>query len=112
MDVHTQEYIVKHVVVSLTGRVDAFSVPDLQAQLDNYLKDGTKHFILDLTQVQFLDSAGMAVMVTLLKRINQIKGTVLLVMPQEETTRRILRLTHFDQIFNVADSIEAAMSGL
>jgi anti-sigma B factor antagonist len=112
MNVDIQEYIVKHIVVSLAGRIDAFSVPGLQAQLDACLKDGIKHFIIDMTLIQFMDSAGLAVMVKLLKRVRQVNGTISLIMPQAEAARRILRLTHFDQIFDLADSVDAAISGL
>ena len=110
MEITTQEYIVRHILVALAGRFDAYSVPIIQKQLDTLRKEGVKHFILDLTQIEFMDSAGLAVLVKLLKRVQDVDGTVSLVMPKEEAARRILRLTRFDQIFPVVETVKAAVS--
>ena len=110
MEITTQEYIVKHIVIGLAGRFDAYSVPNVQKQLDTLRKEEAKHFILDLTQIEFMDSAGLAVLVKLLKRVQDVGGTVSLVMPKEEAARRILRLTRFDQIFPIVETVKAAVS--
>jgi anti-sigma B factor antagonist len=110
MDITVQEHVVKHMVVSLNGRVDAFSVPVLQHRLDGLLEEGMKHFILDLSEVHFMDSAGLAVLVKLLKRVSLMDGTIVLVQPKAEAARRILRLTHFDKIFSLKDTVDEATS--
>lgn len=112
MDVQVQELIVKHMLVSVAGRVDAFSIPALQAQLDTFLAGNIKHFIIDLTQINFMDSSGLAVLIKLLKHVNQVKGTIVLVMPRDEAARRIFRLTHFDHIFETVDTVEEVVQRL
>lgn len=109
MNINIQEYPNERIVVSLAGRVDAFSVPELQEQLNTYLETGFKHFIMDLTMVPFIDSAGMAILIKLLKRVSQVEGSIVLVMPQEEAVQRTLRLTHFDHLFHLADTVKDAI---
>jgi anti-anti-sigma regulatory factor len=46
-----------------------------------------------------LDSAGLAVLVSALKRSRLKNGNVRLVWPKAEDAARILKLTKFDQVF-------------
>lgn len=94
------------------GRVDAYSAAALRERLDALLADNVSRFVLDLTEVPFLDSAGLAVLVTLLKRARQAGGDVALVWPKLNGPQRILQLTKFDRVFSMADSPEAAVRSL
>jgi anti-sigma B factor antagonist len=95
--------------VTLTGRFDAFNAGNLRDQLYALLDQGTSQFVLDLSQTPFLDSAAMAVLVSLLKRARQQKGDVKLVWPQQEAARRILNLTRFDRVFDMSETAAAAL---
>lgn len=53
----------------------------------------------------------MAVLVTLLKSAHLAGGDVKLVWPREDAAGRILRLTKFDRVFDMATSVEAALKG-
>ena len=99
-------------IITPKGRLDAFTAPELRGVLDRRVAEGTTRFVLDLSEVAFLDSAGMAVLVTLLKRARSAGGNVTLVWPREEAAKRILRLTKFDRVFDMADSADAALKGL
>lgn len=109
MDLVIAEHVIRIVVVSPRSRVDAFAVPELRAQLERYLADGVNRFVIDLEATPFLDSAGMAVLVSLLKRARQAGGDVRLVWPKEEAVRRILHLTKFDRVFEMRDSATQAL---
>ena len=66
--------------------------------------------MIDLAKATFIDSAGLAVLVSALKRSRLTGGDVKLVWPSTENSRRILRLTHFDKVFDIAEDIDAAMA--
>lgn len=110
MDLQLTEHIVRTVVVAPRQRIDAFSAPELRTELDRLLRDGVRHFVLDLTDVPFLDSAGMAVLVSVLKRSREFGGDVRLVWPSEEAARRIIKLTKFDRVFSMSETVTAALS--
>lgn len=99
------EHIIRIVAINLTGRLDAFEAPVLRQKCDEYLADGVNHFVFDLTNISMLDSAGLAVLVSVLKRARLKSGDVRLVWPKDVSASRILKLTRFDQVFT---SIEAA----
>jgi len=99
-------------VIDLKGRVDAFNVSVLREQQDQLIKDGKRKFIVDLTHVSFMDSAAMAVLVSLLKEARQVQGDVILVEPQAEAAMRILSLTKFDRVFNMQPSRHEALNAM
>ena len=110
MDMTISEHTIRIAVITPRERIDAFSAPELRAKLNQLLDQGVQRFVLDLSLVPFLDSAGMAVLVSLLKRARQTSGDVRLIWPTEEAARRILRLTKFDRVFTITDSVSAALA--
>lgn len=109
MNISIAEHAIRIVIISLEGRLDVFSVPYLRERINTLMGEGVIKFVLDLTQISFLDSAGMAVLVTILKRTRELGGDVRLVWPQEEAARQILRLTKFDRAFTIMDCVEEAV---
>jgi anti-sigma B factor antagonist len=95
-------------VITLNERIDAFSAPDLRQEIERLLEEGANRFVIDLAQVPFFDSAAMAVFVSALKRARQAGGDVKLVWPQEEAAQRIIHLTKFDRVFDMADNAQEA----
>lgn len=91
-------------IVALSERIDAFNSGSLREAFDELLEQNIYHFVVDLTDVDFMDSAGMSVLVTLLKRSRSLDGNVCLVRPRQEGARRILSLTRLDLVFDMADS--------
>lgn len=104
-----KKYIVSEtMVVKLSERVDTFSAPELRAYFDELLEQGTRNFIIDLDEVSFLDSAGLAALVQLLKHARQAGGDVGVVLPENENVQRIFKLTKFDRVFNIFTTVSAA----
>jgi anti-sigma B factor antagonist len=109
MEINVREYVVRVCIITLNGRVDAFSVKALRDEQEAQLAGGKTQFILDLSQVEFMDSSGMAALVSLLKRARQAGGNVVLVNPVAPAARRILTLTRFDQVFIIVDTVDKAL---
>jgi anti-sigma B factor antagonist len=99
----------KVVVAVLKGRIDAFYAPELREKMEGYFIQGYNNFVLDLSDVEFLDSAGLAVLVSVLKHSQQKGGSTRLIMPKHETARRILHLTRFDKVFQIMDNSDIAV---
>lgn len=109
MDISITAYHVRIVVVNPQGRFDTFSAPAVREQLEMLFGAGVVNFVIDLSETLFMDSAGMAVLVSLLKRARQVGGDVKLIWPEQEAVRRTLNLTRFDRVFEMADTVEAAI---
>ncbi len=109
MEIFISEDVIRIITVAPKGRLDAFTAPNLRTRVDQLLDEGVHHFILDLSEVDFLDSAGLAVLVSVLKRARQAGGNVRLVRPKQEAGLRILRLTKFDRVFDMMDTPSEAL---
>lgn len=99
IEVEMKEYIFKIIAIAPKGRLDAFQAPQLRKVCEDRLAAGDVHFVFDLTQVSMLDSAGLAVLVSVLKHSRMAGGDVRLIWPQDQAAARILKLTKFDQVF-------------
>ena len=111
VEIKTTEYVLKIVSIAIKGRLDAFEAPALRKKCYDYLAEGTAHFVFDLSDVTMLDSAGLAVLVSVLKRSRVASGDVRLIWPREEVASRILKLTKFDQVFTSIDSSQIVPKG-
>ncbi len=99
-------------VAALRGHVDAASVRTQRDQLHALPERGIYRIVLDLAGVTFLDSAGMAMLVGLLKRARAGGGDVRMVEPADDPVRHILQLTRLDLVFKMQESVEAALRDL
>ena len=96
------------VVIELSERIDTFTAPDIRRGFDSFIEQGTTQFVIDLSAATFLDSAGLAALVQLLKKSRARQGDVKIVLPQDKNVQRIFKLTKFDSIFDIAPTVSEA----
>ena len=109
--IHTKQVNEHCATIALAGRLDASNARTLKESLEQLIDGGTIQLVVDLTQVPFIDSAGLAALVSTLKATRRVGGNVLLsgVQPQART---VFSLTMLDQVFAIHPSIEAALVSL
>ncbi len=108
--VAVQENVVRIVTIAPQGRLDTLRALEFRKQVQAVLDSGAKNLVLDLSQTPFLDSAGMAVLVSALKQCREQGGDARMVWPQAEPVKRILSLTKFDRIFEMKNSVQEAVA--
>lgn len=96
-------------VIKLQGRVDAATIPPLRDLIDSLAEQSIQDYVVDLGRVEFLDSAGMAVLVKLLKQARESQGDVVLLWSKQADANRILTLTRFDKVFHMEHNLQPAL---
>ena len=96
-------------VVCVTGDVEAGSAPELRDRLDALLADGAQRFVIDLGGVRFMDSAGIATLVQLFKRVRIGHGDVRLCSLQPGV-EKIFRLVRLHRVFDTHPDRAAAVA--
>jgi len=96
-------------ILTFSDKLDAFYAPEARQQINHLWEAGARCFVVNLSDVAFMDSAGIAVLVNLLKRVREQNGAIKLVRPQNPSALRLLRLTKFDQIFEMFDTLNDAV---
>ena len=94
---------------SLGGSLDIATSPSLRAALME-AADREKHeIVVDLSQLEFLDSTGLGALIGAHKRATEHGGAVRLVA-HEGQILRLLRITGLLDVFAVYPSVEAALA--
>jgi len=65
------------------------------------------HCFLEMSQVTFVDSTGLGLLVRLQKKLREINRRLVLVSPGP-AVRHVLRLVHLEELFCIAQNLEAA----
>jgi anti-sigma B factor antagonist len=93
------------VALKLVGRLDGAGGDWLTHQVERLKAGSASNWILDMTQVEFIDSAGLVALVATLQAAATAEVEVCLCGLNAQA-RLILDITQLDQVFQVVDSIE------
>jgi anti-sigma B factor antagonist len=91
------------VTVTVVGEVDTFTAPVLRSSLDSQLEQSPRELVIDLSGVQFLGSAGLAVLVETQKAARSRDVALRLIATTRAVTRP-LEVTGLIDLFTIADS--------
>jgi anti-sigma B factor antagonist len=97
-------------VVRIAGEVDVATAPRLREQLVRLITDGQHRIVLDLDEVDLLDSTGLGVIVGVLKRARTVGGDLRLVC-NRPAIRKVFEITALDRTMPLSESAEAALTG-
>jgi anti-sigma B factor antagonist len=97
-------------LVELTGEIDGNTAPSAQARILPLATPGCK-LILDMTQVGYMSSAGLRMLLSTYRQITSQKGHILLVGLSEDI-QDIMSNTGFLKFFNTAATLEAGMAAI
>lgn len=98
-------------VLAVHGRFDAHQVPQVQQDMDALLESGATTIIVDLSDVTFVDSSALAVIVRGMKRCRERSGELIL-CGMRQPVRIIFELTRMDRAFRIFDNPAAAQQAL
>ena len=93
----------------LTGEVDAYTVSEFREALAGI--EDVRWLIIDLSEVPFMDSAGLGALIGGIRRVREADGDVA-VISTTASLNRLLHTTGFDRIVTVTESLEEALVAL
>ncbi len=90
--------------------LDAFSEATFRKVLSNCVDTGPKNLILDLSQIDFVDSSGLGALVQLVKKAQSAEGTLQIVSnPRVTQTVKLVRLEKF---LSLQQSVDVAIENI
>jgi anti-sigma B factor antagonist len=96
-------------VVSVAGEIDVYTAPRLREEITELVAAGTYDLVVDMSEVEFLDSTGLGVLVGGLKKVRAHDGSLQLVCNQDRLLK-IFRITGLAKVFVIHDTAEAALT--
>lgn len=94
-------------ILAVRGEVDLYTSPQLREAIDRSAGEGPAQVLVDLTDVNFMDSSGLGVLVGSLKRSRERGGELGLVCT-EGSVLKVLTITGLDRVFPIHASVEDA----
>jgi anti-sigma B factor antagonist len=96
-------------IIAVGGEIDVYTAPKLRERLIGLVESGSFQLIVDMEDVEFLDSTGLGVLVGGLKRVRAHDGWIDLVCTQSRILR-IFRITGLNKVFNIYDTVPDAVA--
>jgi anti-sigma B factor antagonist len=87
--------------VRLLGELDMSTASQLRDELVRLATDGATMVTVDLSDLAFIDSTGLSVLITGLKRLRQHGGDMALRSPSPGT-RKVLEITGLTEVFAIS----------
>ena len=99
------------VVIGVSGELDLASAPALETELETAAASGASVLVLDLRELQFMDSTGLSVIVKAHQRLAETERRLCLVRGPQQV-QRLLDLTGVAERLTLADTPEEIVNGV
>ncbi len=90
----------KNGVIKMAGEIDYTVTPKIRTGLLNYIEKTKGSLKLDLSELDYLDSSGLAVFIEARRHLVE-QGRVLEIISVKEEVRKIFQLTQVDKLFGL-----------
>ncbi len=85
-------------LLKLSGALDGLTYLDLLKALNQSIDNNTKRIVLDMSEVDYVSSAGLRVLLQGAKSLKEIGGEIVL-FAMNSTVRAVFKMSGFDSLF-------------
>lgn len=96
-------------VLPLKGEIDLHVSPVVTASLTAMIEKKPERVVIDLSDVTYIDSAGLAALIQAMQKVEAYGGKFLLAGLQE-TVRSIFEISRLDQVFRIFPDTDTALA--
>lgn len=100
----------KTLIISIVGEIDHHTSEEVRERIDRYIDNNSiKNIIFDFSNVNFMDSAGIGVIIGRYKKVSPMGGKVG-VINARPNIKRIMEISGVKKISTLFDNLESALS--
>lgn len=99
------------IVARVAGEIESVNAQEMSTALAARLTSGVAGLVIDLSQVTYLDSAGIELLFDLARRLRTHRQRLRLVLPVDAPMRRVLELCDIARAAPIDATVEAALEG-
>jgi anti-sigma B factor antagonist len=98
-------------IVSVDGEIHVSTAPEFSGALSATIESGRTHLVLDLSNVMFIDSTGLSVLLNVLRRVTRAGGRMAVVC-SNPTVLRLFEITRLDTTFDLHAAVGPALAAV
>jgi anti-anti-sigma factor len=98
-------------ILRVGGRIDFESALDFEQRINSMIQEEGDCFIIELSEVELLSSAGLRVLLSTAKRISNRNASLALAAPSH-VVRQVFEISHFNLLFKIFPSVLEAVTAL
>jgi anti-anti-sigma factor len=99
--------------IAIRGELDLSTAPELEGPLEETLDSGEGSVLIDLSQCEFIDSTGIALIVRAWQRLDSGgNGRALVICSHNEQVRRVLEITGLELSIPVHGTRDEALAAI
>ena len=96
-------------VLRIHGYIDTTTANELQSELERCLHEGQSHLLLDMSDVDYVSSAGWGIFITVVRSAREQGGDLCLVGMQSEV-QDVFELLEFRSILDAYPTLDDALA--
>ena len=98
-------------LISVSGELDLYTAQRLQARIDEAGAVGADTVVVDLSEVSFIDSTALAVLVQETRRLEG-RGRSLVLVTNDPRTKRVVEVTGLNRVLRTYPTLQDALAEL
>ena len=98
-------------ILDIFGEVDLYSSPEVRSALLQLVEAETAVIVVNLNNVTYIDSSGIATLVEGLQEMEKYSGKLKLTNLRD-AVRNVFELSSLDKVFEIHDTLEEALNGV
>jgi anti-anti-sigma factor len=96
------------VCLRIDGRLDGKTASEAETAVKGVLKEGRQQLLFDLSQMEYISSAGLRVILMAVKELRSKKGKVVL-CGLTPYVKEVFDVSNFSSIIPITDSVETGL---
>lgn len=108
---HTTEDGRVVIVLTPSGRLDITTAWQFRLKLQESISQVAPHIVVNLSQVDFIDSSGLTSLVAGMRDADKVKGSFCICNVHPEA-RLVFEVTMMDSVFDIFETEEAALASI
>lgn len=98
-------------LLKVAGKVDSNTSGEFEISLNEHIKENPEKIAADFSKVDYISSAGLRIILSLVKKVSRNKGKIVLFSLQP-TLREIFEISGFTKVIALAEDKESAIKML
>lgn len=107
---HALEKFERYAVLRLQEKnLNSMIAPDLKSQFVQIAMDGVESLILDLSDVEYVDSSGLSAILTANRIWSDLNGSFVLTGLKSKNVEKLIEISRLDSILTIIPSVEESV---